>query len=243
MAEVKASHILVGEKELADEIKGKIDQGESFEAMAEKYSKCPSKKKGGNLGWFKRGMMVREFERNSVSSVAVLLDAHDLFVSSDDPWSNLEYQIRAAASVCHYVAGLNCRVAFAAGGAERIFFPPAPAARMRATIPAMLAVLQPGRYRLAGSALELGNFLASDTAVYCFSLSTSRPLAEALDLLSQTGMTVRWFCADRDVFRRARADKGRAVARARSPVHSRWQMPVVQVHPSMSLSGAFSHGR
>ncbi len=62
MAEVKASHILVGSKELADEIKAKIDAGSDFGTMAQEYSKCPSSKKGGNLGWFKRGMMVREFE-------------------------------------------------------------------------------------------------------------------------------------------------------------------------------------
>lgn len=59
---VKASHILVDTKEQADLIKSKIDGGESFEALAKKYSKCPSGEDGGNLGYFERGQMVKSFE-------------------------------------------------------------------------------------------------------------------------------------------------------------------------------------
>lgn len=59
---VKASHILVDTKAEANLIKSKIDNGESFEALAKKYSKCPSGQEGGNLGYFERGQMVPEFE-------------------------------------------------------------------------------------------------------------------------------------------------------------------------------------
>ena len=59
---VKASHILVDSKEEADLIKSKINNGESFEALAKKYSKCPSGENGGDLGYFERGQMVKEFE-------------------------------------------------------------------------------------------------------------------------------------------------------------------------------------
>jgi peptidyl-prolyl cis-trans isomerase C len=59
---VKASHILVDTKEEADSIKSQIDNGASFEAMAKKYSKCPSGQDGGDLGYFKRGQMVKSFE-------------------------------------------------------------------------------------------------------------------------------------------------------------------------------------
>lgn len=60
---VKASHILVDEKEKAEEIIDKINGGLSFEEAAEKYSKCPSKDRGGDLGYFSRGRMVPEFEK------------------------------------------------------------------------------------------------------------------------------------------------------------------------------------
>jgi parvulin-like peptidyl-prolyl isomerase len=59
---VKASHILVDTKEQADLLKTKINNGESFEALAKKYSKCPSGENGGDLGYFERGQMVPEFE-------------------------------------------------------------------------------------------------------------------------------------------------------------------------------------
>ena len=59
---VQARHILVGAKELADELKEKIDQGEEFTKLAEEHSECPSKKRGGDLGWFGKGAMVRPFE-------------------------------------------------------------------------------------------------------------------------------------------------------------------------------------
>lgn len=60
---VSAKHILVDEEELAKDIKSRLDSGEiTFEDAADKYSKCPSKERGGSLGYFKRGMMVKEFE-------------------------------------------------------------------------------------------------------------------------------------------------------------------------------------
>ena len=64
---VKASHILVGPKDLADELYDKLHDGYNFKELAMKYSKCPSKSKGGNLGWFKRGQMVRPFENAAFS--------------------------------------------------------------------------------------------------------------------------------------------------------------------------------
>lgn len=62
ITKVKASHILVDSKKEADLIKSKIDNGESFETLAKKYSKCPSGQEGGDLGYFERGQMVKSFE-------------------------------------------------------------------------------------------------------------------------------------------------------------------------------------
>ncbi len=64
---VKASHILVNSKEEALSIKNKIDKGANFEEMAQKYSKCPSGKEGGDLGYFTKGQMVKSFETASFS--------------------------------------------------------------------------------------------------------------------------------------------------------------------------------
>lgn len=60
---VSAKHILVDAEEDANKIKSEIEAGTiSFEDAALKYSSCPSKEEGGNLGEFSRGMMVPEFE-------------------------------------------------------------------------------------------------------------------------------------------------------------------------------------
>ena len=48
---------------LAEQIIEEINGGARFEEMAKKYSTCPSRKKGGNLGEFGRGQMVKEFEK------------------------------------------------------------------------------------------------------------------------------------------------------------------------------------
>ncbi len=63
----KASHILVDTEEQANEIAEEIKSGLSFEDAAKKYSKCPSKDKGGDLGFFTRGRMVPEFENAAFS--------------------------------------------------------------------------------------------------------------------------------------------------------------------------------
>jgi len=59
---VTASHILVETEELANQILDEVTSGEMFAKLAEKHSKCPSGKYGGNLGQFTRGKMVKEFE-------------------------------------------------------------------------------------------------------------------------------------------------------------------------------------
>jgi peptidyl-prolyl cis-trans isomerase C len=59
---VNAQHILVKTEEQANEIINDLNDGKSFEELAKSKSSCPSGKKGGNLGWFSHGQMVREFQ-------------------------------------------------------------------------------------------------------------------------------------------------------------------------------------
>jgi len=60
--EWKASHILVQDKVLAEAILKRLKEGGSFETLARDFSKCPSRSKGGDLGWFGEGQMVKPFE-------------------------------------------------------------------------------------------------------------------------------------------------------------------------------------
>jgi len=72
--QVQASHILIKVEPGADEktkaaalktikeVQEKIKGGGDFAALAKEYSGCPSKEKGGDLGFFGRGQMVKPFE-------------------------------------------------------------------------------------------------------------------------------------------------------------------------------------
>ncbi len=60
--QVNCAHILVATEKEANTLKSQIEGGESFSDIAKKKSKCPSGKKGGDLGWFGRGQMVQPFE-------------------------------------------------------------------------------------------------------------------------------------------------------------------------------------
>lgn len=61
--QVRAAHILVKTQEEAANLKAKIQKGEmKFEDAAAQFSQCPSGARGGDLGYFGRGMMVKEFE-------------------------------------------------------------------------------------------------------------------------------------------------------------------------------------
>ena len=61
--EVHCSHILVKTEKEAKAVLERLQKGEKFANIAKEISLCPSKKKGGDLGTFGRGTMVKEFEK------------------------------------------------------------------------------------------------------------------------------------------------------------------------------------
>lgn len=64
---VKASHILVSDEKKLAEIKADLEKGKEFSSLAKEHSLCPSKDRGGDLGFFTRGKMVPEFEEAAFS--------------------------------------------------------------------------------------------------------------------------------------------------------------------------------
>ena len=61
--EYNASHILLKDKEEAIKIIKKLNANSDFSKLAKTYSIGPSKDNGGNLGWFRSGQMLKEFEK------------------------------------------------------------------------------------------------------------------------------------------------------------------------------------
>ena len=51
-------HILVKDKDNAEQLKKKIKAGADFAKIAKQFSTCPSGKKGGELGEVKKGQLV-----------------------------------------------------------------------------------------------------------------------------------------------------------------------------------------
>lgn len=80
--QIKARHILIKTDEEADEaekqaarekikeLEKRIEEGEKFSEVAKEESECPSSERGGDLGYFSKGQMVKPFEE-AAFSVAV----------------------------------------------------------------------------------------------------------------------------------------------------------------------------
>lgn len=60
--EIHCAHILVKTEKEAQAVMVRLEKGEKFANIAREVSLCPSGKRGGDLGAFGRGRMVREFE-------------------------------------------------------------------------------------------------------------------------------------------------------------------------------------
>ncbi len=59
---VRARHILVADEDACNQLKQQIADGADFADLAREHSTCSSGKKGGDLGEFGPGKMVREFD-------------------------------------------------------------------------------------------------------------------------------------------------------------------------------------
>lgn len=62
LREVRASYILVKSEDEAKKLLEEIKGGKSFADAAKEVSLCPSGRDGGDLGFFKKGVMVKPFE-------------------------------------------------------------------------------------------------------------------------------------------------------------------------------------
>ena len=109
--QIKASHILIKVDAQADEAKKtearkkieevqqKLKDGEDFAELAKEYSEGPSSAKGGDLGYFRRGQMVKPFEEaalalkpNEVSDVVeTRFGYHLIKVFDNKPEQTLAY--------------------------------------------------------------------------------------------------------------------------------------------------------
>ena len=84
---LKARHILVQHEYEAKDIQRKLQSGEAFEKLAKDFSICSSATKDGDLGEFKKGMMIPTFEKallklkpNEISDIVKTQFGHHLIL-------------------------------------------------------------------------------------------------------------------------------------------------------------------
>jgi parvulin-like peptidyl-prolyl isomerase len=109
--QVWARHILVEEEVIAAAVRDRLLKGEDFAAVAREVSKDPaSAEKGGDLGWFARGVMVDSFEQ-----VAFLLEPGYISdpVQSDFGWHIIQVIARQERPYTHEEYRQAKEVAFA----------------------------------------------------------------------------------------------------------------------------------
>jgi peptidyl-prolyl cis-trans isomerase C len=63
MKSASARHILVDDQATCERLKSEIEAGGDFADMARRHSTCPSGSSGGDLGSFRPGEMVPEFDQ------------------------------------------------------------------------------------------------------------------------------------------------------------------------------------
>jgi len=97
--QIWARHILVEQEVIAAAVKDRLARGEDFAALAQEVSKDPaSAAKGGDLGWFARGVMVDAFEE-----VAFSLEPGEISdpVQSDFGWHIIQVIARQERPYTH----------------------------------------------------------------------------------------------------------------------------------------------
>lgn len=117
---VQASHILIKfspdddeaaraeKRDRIEALRTKLISGADFAGVAAQNSDCPSKSRGGNLGWFGRGRMVKEFDEaafsQSVNEIGPVIETsfgyhiilvHARKAAGERPFDEVHDQIRA----------------------------------------------------------------------------------------------------------------------------------------------------
>ena len=107
--QVRARHILLKSEAEANAVLAEIEAGGDFATLAKAKSTGPSKDKGGDLGWFGRGRMVKPFEdaafglqKGEVSGVVQtkfgyhIIKVEDKREAVEKPFNQVKEQVRNA---------------------------------------------------------------------------------------------------------------------------------------------------
>ena len=138
-----------------------------------------------------RKLMVKEYERASMMSVVIFLDAYKEYVDRKGG-RNLERLISRAASIFVNCAELYCSVAFASGGNAPVVFKPKSANELRGELMYHLATMTAGDVKLGAMIDELSPFISPGATVFCLRLNhQDKEVNTAISAMSNMGIDVR----------------------------------------------------
>jgi len=145
--------------------------------------------------------MVREFERTSQITVALLIDGVGGKVTPDAPALHLEATLIAAASICNYLSRKTCNLAVGIGGKKAMLLPPSPVEENWREAMLMMATMESGPVALTDVIENMVAALPPRSIIYCFSLNETESLHNELAMLTGRGMDIRWYHASKAAFK------------------------------------------
>lgn len=134
-----------------------------------------------------RKLMVREYELNTIVSIALFVDGQREHV--DRQGDNFEALISRAAGILELCSGMRCSFTFVAAGFTPASIVMRPIEECRARVMYELAVMRPGSARLSALVEDVAPSLPAGTLIFCLSLSNDNPvLMKVTEELANRGM-------------------------------------------------------
>ena len=134
-----------------------------------------------------RKLMVREYERNSIVSIALFVEGYKDYVSEDG--SNLEAIISRAAGIFEMCSDIYCNFTFIVGGFTPASLVLKPVEECRARLMYELAVMRPGNVRISSLIEDVAPRLPQGTLVFCLPLNGENlQLKKTMEYLISRGM-------------------------------------------------------
>ena len=146
-------------------------------------------------------LMVREFERRSQITVAILIDGVGGKTTPDAPALHLEATLIAAASICNYLSRKTCNLALGIGGNQLMLLPPNPVEENLRQAMLIMATMESGDIPLTDVIEGIVTMLPARSIIYCFSLNEMESLHNELAMLAGRGMDIRWYHASKAAFK------------------------------------------
>ena len=146
-------------------------------------------------------LMVREFERRSQTTVAILIDGVGGKATPEAPALHLEATLIAAASICNYLSHKTCNLALGIGGERLMMLHPSPVEENWREAMLMMATMESGSIPLTDVIENMVAPLPARSIIYCFSLNESESLYNELAMLAGRGMDIRWYHASKAAFK------------------------------------------